>query len=550
MTILVLVLTTKIKSSLKPPLWSAIEETTFYSNSLQKVIRILAMVIRGWKMKSEMLLPTVKGVACIDSSDMQYAESLILLSAMPETYSAQIDGSLISLNPQKLGSLIVTNGRVGEKCLSKLLGVPYLPILMPNTRAAYLYMVYAHEGEGGLVHCSLAETLARSRQKVWIVRARDLAKKVCSKCPLCIRRSKTLEGQMMARIKEESLTIGRPFSNVSIDFAGPLLVKGTVNVRAKKKCWIVVYCCRATKAVELLATSGYDTQSFLLRHEEFVARHGAPASIVSDRGTQLVSASRILAEKSDTDAVTPSKWDWARITRENNASVWYFVPVGSPHFNGLPEATIKVLKKSLSLAIGPGVELTFPELVTLLAKISYTVNARPLGLTRVSQKSQQDDIMIPLTPNMLLLGRSSNVSPPLNYSVDDRFCARLAYVAQIEKEWWDLWIRQVLPTLFSYQKWKVPKENLSKGELVMLCYPGHFRDDYCIAKVVDVHEDEDKRVRKVTVSYRKKNPREPPNVCKSKGMITEKVCVHRLHRLKLVDEDFAQQTTHVSEEAD
>ena len=158
--------------------------------------------------------------------------------------------------------------------------------------------------------------------------------------------------------------------------------------------------------------------------------------------------------------------------------------------------------------------------------------------------------MIPLTPNMLLLGRSSNVSPPLNYSVDDRFCARLAYVAQIEKEWWDLWIRQVLPTLFSYQKWKVPKENLSKGELVMLCYPGHFRDDYCIAKVVDVHEDEDKRVRKVTVSYRKKNPREPPNVCKSKGMITEKVCVHCLHRLKLVDEDFAQQTTHVSEEAD
>ena len=233
------VLTTEIKSPLKPPLWSAIEETTFYSNSLQKVIRILAMVVRGWKMKSEVLLPTVKGVACIDSSDMQSAESLILLSAMPETYSAQIDGSLISLNPQKLGSLIVTNGRVGEKCLSKLLGVPYLPILMPNSRAAYLYMVYAHEGEGGLVHCSLAETLARSRQKVWIVRGRDLAKKVCSKCPLCIRRNKTLEGQMMARIKEESLTIGRPFSNVSIDFAGPLLVKGTVNVRAKKKCWIV-----------------------------------------------------------------------------------------------------------------------------------------------------------------------------------------------------------------------------------------------------------------------------------------------------------------------
>ena len=54
----------------------------------------------------------------------------------------------------------------------------------------------------------------------------------------------------------------------------------------------------------------------------------------------------------------------------------------------------------------------------------------------------------------------------------------------------------------------------------------------------------------MTVSYRKKNLREPPNVCKSKGMITEKVCVHRLHRLQLVDEDLAKQTAHVSEEAD
>ena len=142
-----------------------------------------------------------------------------------------------------------------------------------------------------------------------------------------------------------------------------------------------------------------------------------------------------MQKKSDANQVTPSNWDWAKIMRENNASTWDFVPVGSPHFNGLPEATIKVLKKTLSLVISPGVELTFPELVTLLAKISYTVNSRPLGLTRVSQTSQQEDNMMPVTPNMLLLGRSSCVSPSIDYSAEDRFCARLAYVAQIEKDW-------------------------------------------------------------------------------------------------------------------
>ena len=80
--------------------------------------------------------------------------------------------------------------------------------------------------------------------------------------------------------------------------AGPNLVKGAVNARSKMKCWMLIYCCRSTKAVVILPTCGYDTQSFLLRHEEFCAKHGAPQSIVSDRGSQLVSALQSSCSKS------------------------------------------------------------------------------------------------------------------------------------------------------------------------------------------------------------------------------------------------------------
>ena len=139
--------------------------------------------------------------------------------------------------------------------------------------------------------------MARSREKVWIHKARDLARKVCSACPLCRRNSKKLESQKMSRIKEESLTVCRPWTFISLDFSGPIKVKGAVNSRARMKCWVIVYICRSTKAVDLLATCGYDTQSFLLKPEEFVARHGSPNSIISDRGTQLLSAGRILARK-------------------------------------------------------------------------------------------------------------------------------------------------------------------------------------------------------------------------------------------------------------
>ena len=304
---------------------------------------------------------------------------------------------------------------------------------------------------------------------------------------------------------------------------------------------IAIYVCRSTKAVELMAIAGYDTQSFLLKHEEFIARHGSPRSVVSDRGTQLVSAGRVLTRKAATeDSDTPAKWDWARITRENSASNWTFVPIGSQHFNGLPESMVKVLKRTLKLAINPGVILTYPEFVTLLARVSYSINSRPLGLVGVSGSSQQEDHMQPLTPNMMLLGKSSNFSPPLQYSADDRFCSRLAYVSLVEKDWWDKWIVQVWPTLFSYKRWKDKKENMAVGDLVLLNYPGQFKDDYTIAKVIEVHPSKDGLVRQVTVTYRKRKSKESPLVCKSKPLIEERVAVHRLHRLGLIDEELHQ----------
>ena len=137
---------------------------------------------------------------------------------------------------------------------------------------------------------------------------------------------------------------------------------------------------------------------------------------------------------------------------------------------------------------------------------------------------------------MMLLSRSSNTSPPLVYSAEDKFCARLAYVAQVEKEWWNLWIRQVLPTLFSYKRWKVKQENVKVGDLVMLNYPGHFKDDYCIAKVTKAEADEDGLVRKVTVDFKKRNPRESKLIYKSKPLLSEVVAVHRLHKLHLADD--------------
>ena len=148
---------------------------------------------------------------------------------------------------------------------------------------------------------------------------------------------------------------------------------------------------------------------------------------------------------------------------------------------------MKVLKRSLAHALHPGVVLAYDELVTLLARVSYSLNQRPLGIADISDDSLQEDNLSPLTPNMMLLGRNSNESPPLTYSEDDRFCARLAYVTAVESQWWDKWVIEVLPKLLPCKKWKKKEENIEVGDIVLMWYPGNIKDDYRMARVKEVH---------------------------------------------------------------
>ena len=102
---------------------------------------------------------------------------------------------------------------------------------MPESRVSYLFMVYAHAGEFGLVHWSAVATLARSRRFVWIVKGRNLARKVANSCLKCIRDRKQLLVQQMADISQESLSVSPPWRHVALDFVGPLIVKSTRGLR-------------------------------------------------------------------------------------------------------------------------------------------------------------------------------------------------------------------------------------------------------------------------------------------------------------------------------
>ena len=158
--------------------------------------------------------------------ELDTAERLILLHGMIYTQEAWEAGKLDSLLPSKDGRLTVTRGRLGEKSLERILGVTALPILMSVSRVAYLYMVYAHSGEFGLVHRSAVSTLARSRRYVWIVQGKHLARKMVRNCTRCNLDRKELLQQQMSVIKDEQLTVAPPWNTWHLILQGLLRSRG------------------------------------------------------------------------------------------------------------------------------------------------------------------------------------------------------------------------------------------------------------------------------------------------------------------------------------
>ena len=133
---------------------------------------------------------------------------------------------------------------------------------------------------------------------------------------------------------------------------------------------------------------------------------------------------------------------------------------------------------------------------------------------------------------MMLLGRNSNESPPLDYKEDERFSSRLSYVSTVETTWWNKWVKDVMPTLLPYPKWRKEQRNLAEGDLVLMWYTGNMKDHYRMARVVEVFPDQKGLVRTVRVKYRRKNTKEDRSVCSSRNLIVEKVAVQRLQLLE------------------
>ncbi|XP_057374666.1 uncharacterized protein LOC130695542 [Daphnia carinata] len=359
------------------------------------------------------------------------------------------------------------------------------PIILPRSeRMTELILFKLHRDRG---HLSASELHHEARREFWIPKGLITAQRVRHLCYLCRRRSAKGTTPIMAALPTSRLKVGYPtFTHTGVDYFGPINV--TIFRRTIKR-WGCLFTCLTSRCVHLEMAYSMDTSSFISALDRFQNRRGVPASYHSDNGTNFVGAQRELAEclqNLNQDAIL------RHLNRQ--PSKWVFNPPAAPHFGGVWERMVRAAKIALRAVLG-NQRLTDEILLTALTLIENILNSRKL--TPISDDPNDSEC---LTPNHLLLGRATPNLPPDVFTEDDLTAKQRWRIAQaVADQFWQRWMKEVLPSLTEREKWYQEHPNLQVGDIVVIIDPATPRGTWPTGKIIQTFPGDDGVVRSVNI---------------------------------------------------
>ena len=401
---------------------------------------------------------------------------------------------LIKLHPTtNKDGIMVVGGRT-ERWREATWNEQFFTILPGKNHISLLIARYEHALGG---HVGRDATISKIRAKYWILGIRGLVEKIVENCTLCKAKLERLLQQQMAPLPAERLLL-KPcpgFTYVMIDYFGPFDVVGEVQKRTKGKCYGLIFTCLSTRAVYVDITPDYTTTGFMFTLRRFASIRGWPTKIFSDKGSQLQGASTELF-------TVINNLDWKDIEEESQragrGTEWKFSPADAPWYNGAVEALVKTTKRALTVAIGVN-KLKPLEMQTYMFEAAQLVNQRPIGK---HPTNPSDGVY--MSPNDLLLGRSTPAIPQGPFKERCSFRFRFDFIQTVVESFWKRWIQEVFPNLVIWPKWHTEQRNLKVGDVVLLQDSNALRGQWKKAVVEEATVSSDGKVRHVRIRYRSK----------------------------------------------
>ena len=126
------------------------------------------------------------------------------------------------------------------------------------------------------------------RQKFWIIKGRATVRKVVEKCLMCRHYCTKPLTQQIAPLPADRIIPAPPFTNIGLDFAGPLYLKD-----GGAKAYICLFTCAVTRAIHLELVSNMTMEKFLLALRRMVAQSGMCSIIWSDNAKTFKCAKEL-----------------------------------------------------------------------------------------------------------------------------------------------------------------------------------------------------------------------------------------------------------------
>ena len=366
------------------------------------------------------------------------------------------------------------------------------PVILPRkSPITDLLIRFCH---GKVNHMGRGITQNELRQRgYWIVGGSSAVSNCISQCVIYRKLRRHLETQKMSDLPIDRVEPSPPFSYCAVDFFGPFLIK---ERRSEVKRYGVIFTCMASRSVHLETANSLNTSSFMNALSRFLSRRGPVRQLRCDQGTNFVGArNELKAALEELDQVQLQEY------LVENGCEWIPFQMNVPHsshIGGTWERLIRTVRCALeTLLVSAGTQLDDEAFRTLMTEVESIVNSRPLSVNDLNDPEATE----PLTPNHLLtLKQKLVLPPPGKFQRADLYCRkwwrRVQYMAN---QFWFRWRREFLQNLQSRTKWTQPRRNMAVGDIVISKEDDGPRNQWPLAKVVEVYPSEDGCVRKVKI---------------------------------------------------
>lgn len=476
-------------------------------SSYKVPVRRMAWLLRFIHNCRHKKLAQEKQIGPLTYSEFSEAERKLVRQIQQECYTKEfktllnkkpIDSKsqLLSLNPTIKNGVIVVGGRLRNSLLSE--SQKYPMILPKDHHFTKLLIESIHKQT---LHGGPQLVLATIRHKFWIIQGKQQVKKVIRKCLQCFRAKPKFIDQVMGDLPAERIQPNRPFAVTGIDYCGYFHVQlKTTRSMTLMKVWVCVFVCYATKAIHLEPVTDLTTEAFRSCLIRFRARRGKCTIINSDNQSTFHGAKNQIDKEIHQFLSDPEVNQEVKDLCTQDGMEWRFIPPRCPHVGGLWESGVKSFKHHFKRIVGES-HLTMESFFTLVYEIESCLNSRPL----MALSEDTEDYTV-LTPGHFLIGESLNspVEPDVTsipFNRLNQYQRRL----KMQQQFWKVWSRDYLNTLQQKNKWRIEKQHVKEGDIVLVIEDNVPATKWPMARVIKTIIGTDGKIRMVDLKTKAKD---------------------------------------------